>query len=556
MSRMAKLVLGPLLRYVGQTEATVWVETDEACEVEVLGRRARTFHVFGHHYALVALDELEPASVIPYTVSLDGHPVWPEPGDERPGCAIHTRAGERRSRLVFGSCRVGAPEREPYTLAPADHPDGVGIDALWVYARRLQAGAEPWPDGLMMLGDQVYADEVSPETMAFIRARRSTDVPPGEEIADFEEYTRLYAEAWTDPDVRWLLATVPSLMIFDDHDVIDDWNISWEWVQDMRRTPWWEDRIVGAFMAYWIYQHLGNLAPPELAQEALYRDVRAAADAGPLLRGRAHQADRESAADRWAFHRDYGRSRVLVVDSRAARVLADGRRDMVDDDEWEWIRDHGRGDFDHLVIVSSLPVFLSYGVHYLEGWNEAVCAGAWGAPARWVAERIRRALDLEHWPAFQLSFERMMELLREVSNGREGYTPPASVTLVGGDVHNAYVAEVSLGRSDPGRSHIHQLVCSPFRNPLPPAPRRVLRLGWKPAAARPIEVLARLAGVRRPSVRWRRRSGPTFENSIGILELDGRRAEAAIYRSVQDDPRGSLESLHTCVLSEGPRAGD
>jgi len=151
---------------------------------------------------------------------------------------------------------------------------------------------------------------------------------------------------------------------------------------------------------------------------------------------------------------------------------------------------------------------------------------------------------------------RLMELLREVSNGREGYTPPASVTLVGGDVHNAYVAEVSLGRSDPGRSRIHQLVCSPFRNPLPPAERRVLGLGWKPVAARPMELLARLAGVRRPSVRWRRRSGPTFENSIGILELDGRRAEAAIYRSVQDDPRGSLESLHTCVLSEGPRAGE
>ena len=34
---MAKLVLGPLLRYVGETEAVVWVETDEPCEVEILG---------------------------------------------------------------------------------------------------------------------------------------------------------------------------------------------------------------------------------------------------------------------------------------------------------------------------------------------------------------------------------------------------------------------------------------------------------------------------------------------------------------------------------------
>jgi hypothetical protein len=33
---MPKLVLGPLLRYVGETQATVWVETDAAAEVEVL----------------------------------------------------------------------------------------------------------------------------------------------------------------------------------------------------------------------------------------------------------------------------------------------------------------------------------------------------------------------------------------------------------------------------------------------------------------------------------------------------------------------------------------
>jgi hypothetical protein len=34
---MADLVLGPMLRYVSDTEATIWVETDEPCEVAVLG---------------------------------------------------------------------------------------------------------------------------------------------------------------------------------------------------------------------------------------------------------------------------------------------------------------------------------------------------------------------------------------------------------------------------------------------------------------------------------------------------------------------------------------
>src|SRR5918992_1589362 len=53
----AELVLGPLLRYTGAHDATIWVETDAPCEVEVVadgtGHRARTFSVEGHHYALV-----------------------------------------------------------------------------------------------------------------------------------------------------------------------------------------------------------------------------------------------------------------------------------------------------------------------------------------------------------------------------------------------------------------------------------------------------------------------------------------------------------------------
>ena len=63
---MAGLVLGPLLRYAGETEATIWVETDAPCEVEVAGARQRTFAVEGHHYALVHCTGLEPASTLEY----------------------------------------------------------------------------------------------------------------------------------------------------------------------------------------------------------------------------------------------------------------------------------------------------------------------------------------------------------------------------------------------------------------------------------------------------------------------------------------------------------
>ena len=67
--------------------------------------------------------------------------------------------------------------------------------------------------------------------------------------------------------MRWLLSTVPSSMIFDDHDVRDDWNTSDSWRREMQATSWWQERVIGGLSSYWVYQHLGNLSPAALAKD-------------------------------------------------------------------------------------------------------------------------------------------------------------------------------------------------------------------------------------------------------------------------------------------------
>jgi hypothetical protein len=62
--------------------------------------------------------------------------------------------------------------------------------------------ASRWPDRLLMLGDQVYVDEGSPDARARIQATRDTSVPPGPGVRDFEEYTWVYQESWSDPVIR------------------------------------------------------------------------------------------------------------------------------------------------------------------------------------------------------------------------------------------------------------------------------------------------------------------------------------------------------------------
>ena len=57
-SRVPGLVLGPIVRYVDDRVATIWLQADAACEVEVLGVRERTWCVDGLHFALVAVEGL------------------------------------------------------------------------------------------------------------------------------------------------------------------------------------------------------------------------------------------------------------------------------------------------------------------------------------------------------------------------------------------------------------------------------------------------------------------------------------------------------------------
>jgi hypothetical protein len=535
-----RLLLGPLLRYVGETEATLWVETDGPCEVSALHAAAPTFCVRGRHYGLLYVKGLEPGTRYEYAVELDGERVWPDPGSAMPAPSIRTPKAGERHRVVFGSCRVAYPHESPYDLTKDESPLGREVDALRAYALRMRELPESeWPHLLLMLGDQVYADEVSPHVKEFIRSRRDTSVPPGEEVADFEEYARLYHEAWGEPVIRWLLSTVSTAMVFDDHDVHDDWNTSREWVEEMRAQPWWNERIAGAFMSYWLYQHLGNLSPREHDGDELLQRARRVPDVGDHLHEFALRADRTTDGSRWTFCRDVARTRVVVVDSRAGRVLEDGDRRMVDDDEWAYVVDRARGDFNHLLLASSLPFLLPRPTHDLEAWNERVCDGAWGRPFAGLGERVRQGLDLEHWAAFDRSLEAVERLLREVGSGEHG-DPPATIAMLSGDVHYAYLAEVGFPREAGVRSAVYQITCSPFRNPLDSHERAAVRLSCSRAGGVLGRALARSAGARRPGIGWRLSHGPAFDNQVATFEWEGVHAELTIERAVpgqRDEPR-------------------
>ncbi|WP_433826956.1 alkaline phosphatase D family protein [Actinoplanes sp. CA-015351] len=544
----AQLLIGPMLRRVTGDRATIWLETSEPAEVFIETESgatgsAPTFSAYGHHYAVIVVTGLVPDSAQAYTVTLDGRSVWPAAGSAYPPSVIRTRATDDRDQpvsLTFGSCREGTPQSSGRRLPP---------DALDALARRLMAGTQDRPDLLVLLGDQVYADETSAKVKRYLRKRRRNGHDgPDDQVVAFEEYTKLYLESWRDPEVRWLFSTVPSVMIFDDHELIDDWNTSASWRADIAQNSWWRKRIADGLASYWIYQHVGNLSPDELAADPLFQKVSSAGDATELLHEFGLRVDEPGSAEntdqpyQWSFALDVGRTRLVVLDNRCNRVLTPGARAMLPASEWDWFLDRAHGDYDHLVVGSSLPWLMPPAIHHLEAWNERISESRHARTAAF-GEQIRRAFDLEHWAAFGKSFAALGELFRRLGEGNPdapgrrvgaggAYAAPASISVLSGDVHHSYVAKADFGQAL--ATPVMQLTCSPIHNQVPAPMRPLMRFSWSRAVARVARGLSKSAGVAKPALRWKRVAGPYFGNAVGTLRLEGRSATARIEGTSKD----------------------
>ncbi|GFG49494.1 phosphodiesterase [Mycolicibacterium agri] len=523
------LLLGPALRHVSDTTALVWVQTESPCTVEILGCSARTFEVQGYHFALVEVTGLTPDSVTEYQVEIDGRVEWPI-ADEQfaafPPSVIRTRGPEsaHRLRVIFGSCRY--PKTEDKKLEAK-----LKRDALDCYAARMaRRPIDEWPDAVIMLGDQLYADELPPGEVQRVAGRRKRSrhgSRPPDEVVTFAEYERLYRHSWGDPEIRWLMSTVPTAMIFDDHDIRDDWNTSRPWRLQMAQVPWWKDRIRAGLASYWVYQHLGNLSPAELADNEDYRRLRSCeGDTWPLLAELADQADREVDCNkgiRFSYRWDLGRTRLIMIDSRNGRILESGERMMIGEKEFGWVEanaeDHPES-YDHLLLASSVPWLMPPAIGDLETLNERA-ADRPGRRGR-IAEKLRQAGDFEHWPAFFKSFVRLGEMITRIANHPEG---PATISVLSGDVHHSYAARAELEDVSPTGTAVYQLVCSPVHNYVPVFVKPAFMLGWAKPAAAVTHWWVRRRGLPSPPMRWSNVCGPLFGNTIATLEIDGRSAK-------------------------------
>jgi len=111
--------------------------------------------------------------------------------------------------------------------------------------------------------------------------------------------------------------------------------------------------------------------------------------------------------------------------------------------------------------------------------------------------------------------------------------PPATICVLSGDVHHAYLAVAHDPKATTSR--IYQITCSPIHNTIPRAMKLVFHFGWSKTFEVVMKAISRLSGVPPLPIYWTHPSGPHFGNQLALLTFEGREARVRLERTVRPD---------------------
>lgn len=202
---MASITLGPVLGKVDHESARVLVEVDTDLELQCVAEPARgasvdaTRRMRAHRPGVLELEGLEPDTA--YTLRFVGA------ASDTEG-RVHTLpATPRRLDIGAVSCNF-------FGLR--------GQRDLWEnLLRRWIEPKDSRLDLLVHVGDQVYGDTAFQEATTILDGKRRGTARQEQQI--LEAYRRLYRITWRHRPTREVLARVSNLMIWDDHEIRDDW---------------------------------------------------------------------------------------------------------------------------------------------------------------------------------------------------------------------------------------------------------------------------------------------------------------------------------------------
>ena len=239
------------------------------------------------------------------------------------------------------------------------------------------------------------------------------------------------------------MAHLPVYMIFDDHDVSDDWNLTRGWEEAVYQHPLSKRMIGNALFGYWLCQGLGNNLS---VFKPLIDSVK-----NTLLSDSIDQHDKfvELLLNWQEWHYCLPTSPpIYVMDTRTRRWRSESNPNkpsgLLD---WEALC-----EFQHrilgqksVIVVSAAPI---YGLKFIEAVQKV-----------FTFFGLALMVDAENWMAHKGTAQVILNIFRHEK------TPPKFIIL-SGDVHYSFVYDVSL-RFRRHSPEIIQFTCSGFKNAFP-----------------------------------------------------------------------------------------
>ncbi len=326
-----------------------------------------------------------------------GHSVHAEPLGLEPGRWYWYRFSALGEQSAAGRTRTAPADDAKATLrfvvASCQRYD-VGHYAAWRHA------AAENPDFVLFLGDYIY------ETASGSSAIRRHEGTVAKTLA---EYRARYATYKSDPLLQAAHRAAPWLMIWDDHEVANDYAN----LQSQDLEPDFASRRAAAYQAYWEHMPFPKSARPRGPDMRIVSRL----DWGALAR--IHLVDDRQYRDVQACPKP-GRGGSNTIPLADCPALVDPKRSLLGFEQERW---------------------LAEGWDLARPWNllgqqSLMARFAWGDPAAGAAVYWNDA-----WDGYAPSRNRLLGVVAE--------RKVPGVVVLGGDVHSNYVADLKADFDDP-----------------------------------------------------------------------------------------------------------
>lgn len=567
---MIELLVGPLVRRISAESVVLWAEFSHACWVTLQASTddpthdtanavthtviSHTVTIGGRHYAAPQLSGLHASTWYRYQLLVHAQKdevAQPTKDflhiDTIPQLFCFRTLDDTSTyanslRIAYGSCRkVGESEHDAFSTF-----------GEWLLQQQGQR-EEHWPRLLLLIGDQIYADQ-PPATL------KESYPSLRDGARSFADFATLYSYVWTnDKGVRQALAVIPTFMIFDDHEIDNNWNVSSLWRAEMIRQGH-EQVLVDGMVAYWVYQGWGNVQRDSQQHAPLLEIMQQGEQSGEDVLEQLRACLKQEVYDQVDLHWHYTiptHPPIFVMNARADRstvfshdeeaIYAPGR--IMSQEQMghisTWVQEQNAQRTGLSILVSSVPVLLPPVIGLAEYimsirlWHHGpALLRKLGLRLAHLQLRFAIKTSFDHWPTFAATWQELMQI---VGKSQQDFL------LLSGDVHFSYALEAH--RPGKRKPHLYQFVCTPLQNKLGKRDTKIIlrqaRVKWLCYGG----LLTRILPLQDVHKRGRIHDDLLLQNALALVTIQARGPQdyevEQVYMGVFD---GGMEAVGRTII--------